>query len=177
MGFNVNQDTMKPLLILIPAALAVFAAGFLAGREALPTAPEKGAINALNHVGLRVSDFEAAADFYEKKLGFKIAYRFDHPDGTPIFAYVQVSKDTFIELIPSDETHPAGFDHFGFETDRIDSLAAYFGQAGIKASKTSVSTFTGVHLSMAEDLDGIRFELIAPVEGSMLRKAIDGWEE
>lgn len=167
---------MKSLPFLLLASGLLFSAGFFLGREKSPSAPAPGPIVGLNHVGLRVADFERARDFYVNTLGFKLAYQFDNEQGAPIFAYVQISKNTFLELIPADDQHPAGFDHFGFETNQIDALAAQYQQAGIEADTPRVSTFTGIHLSMARDLDGIRFELIEPVEGSRLRQVMDAWE-
>ena len=167
---------MKSIPFLLLGASLLFASGYFLGRQTGPTPAGKGEIIGLNHVGLRVSDFERARDFYMNTLGFKLAYQFDDADGKPIFAYIQVSQSTFLELTPANAEHPAGFDHFGFETNQIDSVAAYYQQAGIEAADPTVSTFTGIHLSMAKDLDGIRFELIEPVEGSRLRAVMDAWE-
>lgn len=166
---------MKSIPFLLLAASLLFASGFFLGRQSSPTPEDEGPIIGLNHVGLRVSDFDRARDFYVNTLGFKLAYQFDNDQGKPIFAYIQVSRSTFLELIPADADHPAGFDHYGFETNQIDALAARYQRAGIEADTPTKSTFTGIHLSMAKDLDGIRFELIEPVEGSRLREVIDNW--
>lgn len=166
---------MKSIPLLAFFAGLLLASGFALGRWSA-AANGQPAVSGLSHVGLRVADFDRARDFYVNTLGFKLAYQFDTAEGKPIFAYIQISRNTFLELIPADGEHPAGFDHFGLESTQLRSLAAQYKQAGIETADPSVSTFTGIHLCMARDLDGIRFELIEPVEGSRLRQVIDTWE-
>ncbi len=166
---------MKSIPFLVFIAGLLLATGFGLGRLCGPPA-EEPAVLGLNHVGLRVADFDQARDFYVHTLGFKLAYQFDNEQGKPIFAYIQISRNTFLELIPADVQHPPGFDHYGLETTQLEALAAQYKQAGIETADPSVSTFTGIHLCMAKDVDGIRFELIEPVEGSRLRQVIDAWE-
>lgn len=166
---------MKSAPFIIFAAGLLLAAGFGLGR--LTGQPvEEPEVLGLSHVGLRVADFDRARDFYVHTLGFKLAYQFDNESGNPIFAYIQISKNTFLELIPADPQHPPGFDHYGLESTRLIELAAQYKQAGIESADPSVSTFTGIHLCMAKDRDGIRFELVEPVAGSRLREVMDAWE-
>ncbi|HSR59650.1 MAG TPA: VOC family protein [Robiginitalea sp.] len=166
---------MKSIPFIALGASLLLAAGFTLGRLTGLSSEEPEVVG-LSHVGLRVADFDRARDFYVNTLGFKLAYQFDTAEGQPIFAYIQISKNTFLELIPADGQHPAGFDHYGLESTQLKALAAQYKQAGIETADPSVSTFTGIHLCMAKDLDGIRFELIEPVEGSRLRQVIDAWE-
>lgn len=166
---------MKSIPLLLLCGGLLLAAGFGLGRLTGQPAAEP-AVTGLSHVGLRVSDFDRARDFYVNTLGFRLAYQFDNEQGTPIFAYIQISKNTFLELIPADNTHPPGFDHYGLESIGLEALAARYQQAGIETTDPSVSTFTGIHLCMAKDPDGIRFELVEPVAGSRLREVIDAWE-
>jgi len=166
---------MKSIPLIAICSGLLLAAGFALGRLAGRSA-EVPAVVGLSHVGLRVADFDRARDFYVNTLGFKLAYQFDTAEGKPIFAYIQISKNTFLELIPADGQHPAGFDHYGLESTQLKALAVQYEQAGIDTADPSVSTFTGIHLCMAQDLDGIRFELIEPVAGSRLRQVIEAWE-
>ena len=48
----------------------------------------------LNHVGISVKDLPEALKFYQEKLGFNEVVR--NPNG--MSAYIQVSRDTFLEL-------------------------------------------------------------------------------
>ena len=73
----------------------VFAVGILVGlgiQSAVAQSPRPNL--RLNHVGLSVKDLPAALKFYQDKLGFNEVIR--NPNG--MSAYIQVSRDTFLEL-------------------------------------------------------------------------------
>lgn len=161
------------IFLLLPV---LFLTGFLTGRQG--NVPQKeGEILGLNHVALRVVDFESALLFYQNDLGFPLTYRFDEESGHPIFAYVQINKSTFIELLPAGEGHPEGIDHFGLEVHDLKSLVHHFHDLGIKCTNSNESPFTHVNLAHAEDVNGIYFELIEAVEGSDLKRVMDHWKD
>jgi hypothetical protein len=54
--------------------------------------------NYLNHVAIAVENFDAAFAFYTQKMGFREAFTVRDANGRPNLAYVQVSRNTFIEL-------------------------------------------------------------------------------
>lgn len=165
---------LKYSLVLVAAM--IFVAGLLVGEELSSKTAMDGQIVGLNHVALRVPDFEEASDFYENTLGFPLTYKFDDDNGDLLFAYFQISKSTFIELLPADDEHPAGLDHFGLETGQMDSVVAHFRDKGIEVTDPLVSPYTRVNLSHALDSDGIYFELIEAVDGSELQKVMNDWE-
>ena len=168
---------MKSKYSLVLVAAMIFVAGLLVGEELSSKTTIDGQIVGLNHVALRVPDFEEAADFYENTLGFPLTYRFDDDNGSLLFAYFQISKNTFIELLPADNEHPAGLDHFGLETRQMDSVVAHFRDKGIEVTDPFVSPYTRVNLSHALDSDGVYFELIEAVDGSELQKVMHDWEQ
>lgn len=168
---------MKSKLSLVLLAPILFLAGLVMGLQKSQETKEDAQILGLNHVGLRVSDFDKAMDFYQDDLGFPMTYRFNDENGQPIFAYFQINKSTFIELLPANEERPEGIDHFGLETNKLESLVSHFHDLGIKTTESSVSPFTHVNLAHASDVNGIYFELIEATEGSDLRRVMDNWNE
>ena len=73
----------------------VFAVGILVGlgiQSAVAQSPRPQV--RINHVALSVKDLPAALKFYQDKFGFNEVIR--NPNG--MSAYIQVSRDTFIEL-------------------------------------------------------------------------------
>lgn len=167
---------MSSKFFLVSAAAMIFIAGFVTGKERNSRTTVEGQIVGLNHVGIRVPDFDAASDFYENVLGFPMTYRFDDEGGKLMFAFFQISKSTFIELLPADEEHPAGIDHFGLEIRQMDSVIAQFRGSGIRVTDPYVSPYTQVNLAHALDSDGVYFEVIEAVDGSDLQRVMQSWE-
>jgi catechol 2,3-dioxygenase-like lactoylglutathione lyase family enzyme len=168
---------MKSKIIFILAVPILFFAGFISGLHYGSENKEEGKILGLNHVGLRVADFDKALDFYQNDLGFPMTYKFNNKEGKPIFAYVQISKSTFIELLPADEEHPEGIDHFGLETQNNEAVVSNFHSLGMECTKSTVSPFTKVNIAHAIDPNGIYFEIIEATEGSDLKRVMDHWKE
>ncbi len=166
---------MKYKFALVLGAVMLFVAGLVIGQETNSKTTMEGQIVGLNHVAIRVPDFEKASDFYQNKLGFPMIYKFDDEHGNLIFAYFQINKSTFIELLPADEDHPAGIDHFGLETRHTDSVVSYFRDSGIEATDPKVSPYTRVKLSHTKDVHGVYFELIEALEGSDLHRVMQNW--
>ncbi|NNK81041.1 MAG: hypothetical protein HKO93_06055, partial [Flavobacteriales bacterium] len=163
--------------IMILAAPILFFTGFVTGNQNAIEHKEDGEILGLNHVCIRVADFEKASDFYENTMGFPLTYRFNDDKGELLFAYFQINKSTFIELMPADDEHPEGLDHFGFETHNNEELVSDFHNMGIQCTESIKSPLTRVNIAHAKDLNGVYFEIIEAVEGSELRRVMDEWEE
>jgi catechol 2,3-dioxygenase-like lactoylglutathione lyase family enzyme len=169
---------MKTKIIIALAAPILFIAGIITGQHNNFENKEEGKILGLNHVGIRVADFDKASDFYENTMGFPMIYRFDKDKGQLIFAYFQINKSTFIELLPANDEHPEGIDHFGLETHKNEAVVSDFHSLGIECTKSNVTPFTHVNIAHAKDLNGVYFEIIEAVEGSALRKVMDNnWKE
>ena len=54
--------------------------------------------NYVNHVGFAVDNFDEAFNFYTQKMGFREAFTVKDAAGKPQLAYVQVSRNTFVEI-------------------------------------------------------------------------------
>lgn len=160
---------------IILGSVIILASGIGIGLSIAPAVIAKGDFTGLSHVGLRVNDFEKAADFYKNTMGFPEAFYIKDDQGKPVIAYFQIDQNTFIELLPASSEKPAGLDHFGLETSEMGELVKRLQESEIKASGPSVSTRTGTHLGGMHDPEGVYIELLEAVPGSKLRKAKDGW--
>ncbi len=167
---------MKTKIIIVLAAPIFFIAGLITGQQR-EFGDKEGKILGLNHVSIRVADFDKASNFYENTMGFPMVYRFNDDKGQLIFAYFQINKSTFIELMQANDEHPEGIDHFGLETQNNEVVVSDFHSLGIQCTESSISPFTHVNIAHAKDLNGVYFEIMEAIEGSDLRQAIDNWKE
>jgi catechol 2,3-dioxygenase-like lactoylglutathione lyase family enzyme len=159
-------------------ASAGFLAGMIVGALVAPgfaQGDRLAGMNYLNHVGLSVADFDAAFDFYTRKMGFREAFTVRDDKGQPTLAYVQVSRDTFVELQPSTATRPPGLTHFGLHVENLQGAVAMLKQRGVTVEDprpgrqdSSVANATGP--------GGVRIELFEFGPGSLQGKAIATWK-
>src|SRR5437773_2199279 len=158
--------------------LMLFVAGLVCGLAVQTTmAQNEGSGVILNHVGLSVPSVPDAAAFYIQKMGFKEAFRNSDAQGNPTAIYIQVSKNTFIELQPANAQRPAGVNHFGLEAPNIKAAVALFKQRGATASEPGApSAFSHAILANVTDLNGLRIELAEMGPESLQRKAMDSWK-
>jgi catechol 2,3-dioxygenase-like lactoylglutathione lyase family enzyme len=128
----------------------------------------------LNHVGIYAKDFDESMRFYTQTMGFKEAFTIRDNAGKPTLAYLQITKDTFLEVAPANE-RPVGLSHIGIWPVNLNAAVAALRQRGVKvddprtgATKTSITNVT--------DPNGVRLELLDFLEGSAPKKAIDEWK-
>ena len=90
-------------------SLVVFVAGILVGILAMqPSAAQSDPVLALNHVGITVKNVEEAVNFYTRTMGFREAFTLRDQAGKPNLVYLQISRNTFLELAPAPAGRPAG---------------------------------------------------------------------
>lgn len=130
----------------------------------------------LNHVAITVKNFDAAAAYYTKSMGFREAFTFREPDGKPILTYLQISRDTFLEIQPASAQHPAGFSHLGIEMADAKTTVARLKRMGVKVGDVTPSARSGALLTDAIDPEGIRAELLEFGPASVQRKAMNAWK-
>ena len=157
--------------------LALFVAGTLVGLAATAVAqnqsPNQGIV-ALNHVGLSVPDIDKAVEYYTKTLGFPEAFRITNPAGQVQLVYVQISKNTFVELQPANAQRPPGINHFGLHVENMAAATAMFKQRGAAVGPTNLSGTKAI-LSNITDPNGIRMELAELPPESLHRQAMERW--
>jgi catechol 2,3-dioxygenase-like lactoylglutathione lyase family enzyme len=158
--------------------IAFFVAGTLFGIFAMQpgAAPqEKGAGLRLNHFGLYVKNLDESINFYTKTIGFREAFSVKDKDGNPTLVYLQMSRDTFVELAPASADHPVGVSHIGLWSDDLNKTVNLLRERGVKMDNP-ISGGTKAILTNMFEPNGVRLELLEYPPESLQRKAIDSWK-
>src|SRR5215470_10606390 len=129
----------------------------------------------LNHVALSVPNLEEAVTYYTRTMGFPEAFRSKDDKGQVTLVYVQISRDTFIELQPANPQRPAGINHLGIVVQNMKDAAAMFRQRGANVSDIRVSATKAI-LSNITDPNGVRIELAELPPESAHRQAMERWK-
>ena len=155
----------------------LFVAGLLIGLAVQSVAQTQNqGIVGLNHVALSVPNLNEALTYYTKTLGFPEAFRSNDEKGQPTLVYVQISKNTFVELQPSNPQRPPGINHFGVHVENMNSAIAMFKRRGVNISESRVSPTKAV-LANITDLNGVRIELAELPPESLHRQAMERWKQ
>lgn len=156
----------------------LFIAGTFVGAFAMQpgAAPqEKGTGLRLNHFGIYAKDFDESMNFYTKTLGFREAFSLKDKDGKPTLAYLQINRDTFLELAPATADRPVGFSHAGLWADNLNTTVTVLRGRGLKMDDPH-SAATKAPLTNIVDPNGVRLELLEYPPDSLQMKAMDGWK-
>jgi catechol 2,3-dioxygenase-like lactoylglutathione lyase family enzyme len=159
-------------------SVALFVAGLLIGGMMQSGAAETRRLPgvSLNHVLIRVEDLEAAKQFYMDKYGFAEAFSVPRAGSSPQFTYLQISRDTFLELQPATPDNPPGFGHIGLQVENVDDAVRLLRDRGVSPRNPSASERTRARISVSPGTSGVTFELLQFPPGSLGRKAIDTWK-
>ena len=130
----------------------------------------------LNHVGLYVKDFDESMRFYTQTMGFHEAFTIRNADGKPVLAYLQITRDTFLEIAPSTAERPVGISHIGIWPEDQKATVAALRERGVKVDDPRVGS-TKTSITNVTDPNGVRLELVDFLAGSLPRKAIDEWKK
>jgi catechol 2,3-dioxygenase-like lactoylglutathione lyase family enzyme len=169
---------MRELAVYL-RGLTLFVAGIVVGTALISPGlaqETKTAGLRLNHVGIAVKDFQESLNFYTKVMGFRVAYAMPSPDGKPTTTFLQISRDTFIEMAPATANLPAGLTHIGILTDDANATVTQLRQVGATAPDARSGGATGSRLSNVMDPNGIRLEVVEQPSGSLMRKAMESWK-
>ena len=132
-------------------------------------------LNGVNHVGISVERFDEALAFYTQKMGFREAFVVRDDKGQPVLAYVQVSRSTFVELLPATPTRRPGLDHVGLHVEDIRATLATLKQRGVTVEEPRTGR-TKSTIANATDPGGVRIELSELGPESLQRKAMESWK-
>jgi len=158
--------------------VVLFLAGTVFGIfETQPSAaPQEKAIGLrLNHFGIYVKDFDESMNFYTKTMGFREAFTLKDKDGKPTLAYLQINRDTFLELAPATSDRPVGFSHAGLWADDLNKTVTVLRERGVKMDDPKAGATKAPLTNMIEP-NGVRLELLEYPPESLQRKAMESWK-
>jgi len=156
----------------------VFVIGVLVGSALTPLvaqSPKLAGENYVNHVGMAVDNFDEALAFYTQKMGFREAFVVKDPAGKPTLAYVQVNRNTFVELQQANANRPKGLNHFGLHVENLKAVVATLKERGVMVDDVRVRPDDS-SVANATDPNGIRIEMFEFGPGSPQGKAIASWK-
>jgi catechol 2,3-dioxygenase-like lactoylglutathione lyase family enzyme len=158
--------------------LLLFAAGVIAGvliMQPGQAQPDRMPGLRLNHVGVFAKNFDESYNFYTKTLGFREAFSLKDKDGKPTVTYIQINRDTFLELAAATGDRTPGVSHVGILADDLNGTVAALRLRGVKVDDPRTGA-TKAPLTSVMDPNGIRLELLDFTPESMQRKAIEAWK-
>ncbi|HVG71512.1 MAG TPA: VOC family protein [Vicinamibacterales bacterium] len=156
----------------------IFLVGVLAGAAIATTMAQSDRLpgdNYVNHIAISVPNFDEALAFYTQKMGFREAFTVRNDQGQPQLAYVQVSRNTFVELQAANASRPPGLNHFGLHVENLRAVVDALRQRGVKVEEPRVRPDDS-SVANATDPHGIRIEMFQFGPGSPQGKAIASWK-
>ena len=129
----------------------------------------------MNHVGISVPNIPEAVDYYTQKMGYREAFRVNDDKGQPRIVYLQISKNTFLELNPVTPQRPAGFSHYGLQVENVADAVAMFRKNGLTVTNPNRSDTKAILANITDPYMG-RIELAELTPESMHMKAIQNWK-
>lgn len=156
----------------------VFLMGLLVGAAIAPGFAQGNRIagvNNMNHVAIVVENFDEALAFYTQKMGFREAFTVRDDKGQPTLSYVQVSRDTFVELQSANANRRPGLNHFGLHVEDLRSTVATLKQRGVTVEEPRAARGDSM-VANATDPGGVRIEIFQFGPESLQGKAIASWK-
>jgi 4-hydroxyphenylpyruvate dioxygenase-like putative hemolysin len=155
----------------------LFAAGLFAGLAIHVAIAQNANVGVviMNHVGISVPNISEAVTYYTQKMGYREAFRVNDERGQPRIVYLQISKNTFLELNPVTAERPAGFSHYGLQVENAAQAVARFRKNGLMVSDTNVSDTKAILANISDPYMG-RIELAELTPESLHKKAIQNWK-
>jgi catechol 2,3-dioxygenase-like lactoylglutathione lyase family enzyme len=121
-------------------------------------------------IGIGYKDFAVSDDFYEKKMGLRVAFLIN----SPTHPYLQLSRDTFIDFQPARDAAPS-FNHVHLVVDDLTTALARLKQNGVPTTAPQFSPPSQLYSANVTDPDGLRLELNQWVD-SLPKRAAQAWK-
>ena len=133
-------------------------------------------VQGINHLAFATGKYDEMMRFYTQTLGFPEAFSNRDASGQPSLTYLQISRSTFIELMPAGANRTPGFTHFGIHVDDVNAVVARLKERGINAGPPRTIGSGSLTVGVT-DPDGNRLELSELPPGAPARKAMEGWKD
>jgi len=159
-------------------SMMLFVAGLMVGlavQVGVAQSGNKGVVM-MNHVGINVPNIPEAVTYYTQKMGYKEAFRVSDDKGQPTLVYMQISKNTFLELNQATAQRAPGFTHYGLHVENAAAAVKMFKDRGVTVTDTNVSAGTKAILANITDPYMGRIELVEITPESTHQKAIQSWK-
>jgi catechol 2,3-dioxygenase-like lactoylglutathione lyase family enzyme len=166
-------------------AIAVVTVFGIPGVEPATAQESPGAGLRLSVVGIGAKDYAESLNFYTKVMGFRAAFSFS-PNGKTTNSYLQLSRDTFLELQAAPAGTPSRLTHIHMQTEDVDASVARLRKAGLAPCGETLKMGCMIDPRIAQptqeksativDPSGIRIEPTQFIPGSLTRKAVDTWD-
>jgi catechol 2,3-dioxygenase-like lactoylglutathione lyase family enzyme len=154
----------------------LFAAGLFVGVAVhVGLAQRAGGVVMMNHVAINVPNIEEAVTYYTQKMGYREAFRANDDKGQVRLVYMQISKNTFLELQPVTPQRTAGFNHYGLHVENVADAVARFRKNGLTVSDVNRSDTKAMLANITDPYMG-RIELAELPPDSLHFKAIESWK-
>lgn len=155
----------------------LFAAGLFAGLAVHVAMAQNasGGVVMMNHVAINVPNIAEAVTYYTQKMGYREAFRVNDDKGQPRIVYMQISRNTFLELNQANAQRPAGFTHYGLHVENAAEAIARFRKSGVTVSDINNSDTKALLANITDPYMG-RIELVEVTPDSLHQRAIQSWK-
>jgi len=160
------------------SGISLFAAGLIAGilmMQPGAAQPSQSLGLRLNHVGIYAKDYDESMRFYTQTMGFKEAFTIRDNAGKPTLSYLQITRDTFLEVAPATGDRTPGLSHVGIWPENLSATIAGLRQRGVTVADPRTGS-TKTSITNVTDPNGVRLELVDFLAESLPRKAMDSWK-
>lgn len=168
-----KQTIGRALLLVIGAAIG---SGLTVVGSAQQPPPRSSGMR-LNSVGLSVKNFDQMFAFYTGTVGLREAFTLRDKDGRPTMSFLQINRDTFLQLVPSNANRPPGLSSVLLGVDDVPRTTQRLRDAGVEIADPRISPNTSTLLTSFRDPEGFRVELLqVTTPGSLIGKAMESAE-
>lgn len=156
----------------------LFVTGLVAGlaiQAVVAQTTNNAGVIMMNHVGINVANIPEAITYYTQKMGYREAFRVNDAKGQPRIVYMQISKNTFLELNQATAERQPGFTHYGLQVENAEQAVARFRKNGVTVTDTNPSPTKAILANITDPYMG-RIELTELPPESLHYKAIQSWK-
>ncbi len=123
-------------------------------------------LDAIHHVAIIVSNYEASRQFYVEKLGFPVLRENYRPEKKDWKLDLRLNENTELEIFapenpPKRVNRPeaCGLRHLAFAVDDVERTVSELQDLGIECEAIRNDSFTGRKMTFFFDPDGLPLEL------------------